>query len=587
MTFHYTGYSLALLITAIIALLLAGYSWPRRAVPGGIFFFLTMLAVVEWSLSSALEFAAIEIPVKVFWAQMSYLGTTTITPFWVLFALYYGQRPGWFTNRRIGSLFIFPIIIIVLTFTNQFHRLVWPSITPISSVPGAPLIYAHGAAAYANMIYAYVLSVVGTAIMVRIVLRSTTLVRLQAGTILAAVFVPWVSNLIYFLANPFPGLDLTPFAFTITGLLVAFSIFGFRLLDIMPVAHEALFASMSSGVLVLDAKKRIIDLNPAAQRFFSIPSRIVGQPADSVLSAYPDLLANLQSTSEVEAEIVLGKKPVTAWLDMRMTPLFNRRKQFSGQLIVLQDITVRKQAEEQLVEANHLKTQLLANVSHDLRTPLNAIIGFTEMLEAGVYGPINAEQYEATDEIVDSANQLLAFVDNLVGAAQIETGKIVIRVKPFNLEEMIKPILATMSLLARRKKVILEYKIQEELPKVIRGDAYWLRQIVFNLVNNAVKFTDQGAVMVQFLQVDAAHWAIQVADTGIGIPAEAQEQIFQAFRQLDDSTTRRYSGSGLGLTIAKQLSDLMAGQITLKSTVGKGSIFTVTLPLITAEEKSA
>ena len=248
---------------------------------------------------------------------------------------------------------------------------------------------------------------------------------------------------------------------------------------------------------------------------------------------------------------------------------------------------MRKQAEEQLVEANHLKTQLLANVSHDLRTPLNAIIGFTEMLEAGVYGPINAEQYEATDEVIDSANQLLAFVDNLVGEAQIETGKIVIGVKPFNLEEMVNPILATMTLLARRKKITLEYKIQEGMPKTMLGDAYWLRQIVFNLVNNAVKFTDQGAVMVKFLQVDASHWAIQVSDTGIGIPEDAQEQIFQAFRQLDDFTTRRYSGSGLGLAIVKQLNDLMAGQITLKSTVGEGSTFTVTLPMITAEEKSA
>ena len=336
MTFQYTGYSLALAVTAIIAFLLAGYSWPRRAVPGGVFFFLAMLAVGEWALSNALEYATIEIPAKVFWGQVSYLGTTTISPFWVLFALYYGQRPGWFTNRRIGSLFIFPIIIILLTFTNPFHRLIWASITPISSVVGAPLVYTHGIAAWANLVYAYVLLVVGTIILVRIVFRSSTLVRLQAGTLLAAVFVPWVSNLIYFLANPFPGLDLTPFAFTISGLLVAFSIFGFRLLDIMPVAHEALFANMSSGVLVVDAQKRIIDLNPAAQRFFSIPSRIVGQPADNVLSAYPDLLAHLQSTAEAEVEIVLGKKPAAACLDVRMTPLFNRRKQFSGQLIVLQ-----------------------------------------------------------------------------------------------------------------------------------------------------------------------------------------------------------------------------------------------------------
>ena len=303
MTFHYTDYSLALFIAAIIVFLLAAYSWPRRFVPGGVFFFLTMLAVGEWSISSAMEMAAIEIPVKVFWGQMSYIGVTTISPFWMLFALYYGQRPGWFTNRRILLLFIFPIITILLTFTNQFHHLVWPSYTPISSVPGAPLVYVHGTAAWANVVYAYLCSVVGTIILVRIAIRSPILVRLQAGTLLAAVLAPWVSNFIYFFANPFPGLDLTPFAFAITGLLVTFSVFGFRLLDIMPVAHDALFANMSSGVLVVDAQKRIIDLNPAAQHFFNIQSRIVGQPVDSVLATYPDLLSHIQNLRGAIKEI--------------------------------------------------------------------------------------------------------------------------------------------------------------------------------------------------------------------------------------------------------------------------------------------
>lgn len=261
---------------------------------------------------------------------------------------------------------------------------------------------------------------------------------------------------------------------------------------------------------------------------------------------------------------------------------------------VVSDITERKQAEQtlalahqQALEASQLKIQLPANVSHDLRTPLNAILGYAEMLQEGIYGPLSTQQYSATAEIIDSTGHLLTFVNNLLVQAQIESGQVVLKAIPFAPADLLESVLAVTSPLARTKKLELTVDIAPDVPSTLYGDPYWLCQILANLVNNALKFTQQGKVNVHISGPDEAHWAIQVSDTGLGIPSEAQGYIFDTFRQIDGSTTRTHSGGGLGLSIVKQLTTLMGGQINLTSQVGYGSTFTVCLPLLSVPQKLA
>jgi len=237
------------------------------------------------------------------------------------------------------------------------------------------------------------------------------------------------------------------------------------------------------------------------------------------------------------------------------------------------------------MEASRLKSQLLANLGHDLRSPLGAIIGYAEMLEDGSFGPMSNEQVKATAEILDGANQLLSFINNLVGQAQIETGKVILREYPFNVEEVIGPLLSTLNFHAHKKGLILIQFVDPDLPKKLVGDQFWLRQIVMNLVHNAVKFTDQGSVTVRFIVQGEDQWAIQVSDTGIGIPPEAQKRVFQAFEQINSMENAKQSGFGLGLSIVAKLTSLMNGKIELKSEAGTGSTFTVILPLKEAVEQ--
>jgi PAS domain S-box-containing protein len=258
--------------------------------------------------------------------------------------------------------------------------------------------------------------------------------------------------------------------------------------------------------------------------------------------------------------------------------LFAERKQAEDALSLARD---------QALEASRLKSQLLANVSHDLRTPLNAIMGYTEMLQEGVYGPLSNQQHEATMEIISSAAQLLEFINNLLNQAQIEAGKMTLSPTSFTPTELVGHVQSVIGVLAHAKGLRLTSDIAPDMPLTLLGDIRWLRQVLLNLVSNALKFTERGSVHVHIYRPDETHWALQVTDTGCGISVEAQSYIFDPFRQVDGSVTREQLGVGLGLSIVKQLTNLMGGYITLTSEVGRGSTFTIVLPLIlTAMEKT-
>jgi two-component system cell cycle sensor histidine kinase PleC len=246
------------------------------------------------------------------------------------------------------------------------------------------------------------------------------------------------------------------------------------------------------------------------------------------------------------------------------------RKQVEAELAV---------AHEQALEVSRLKTELLAKVSHELRTPLGAILGFAEILDVGIYGALSTQQAQTVTEIIDSTHYLTSLVNELLDQAQLDAGKLKLRLTSFAPANLLDNILTKTEILANIKGLSLTANIAADMPALLTADLARLQQILVNLVSNAIKFTESGKVQVHLCRSDAAHWIMQVSDTGIGIPLEAQARIFEPFVQVDGSITREQAGSGLGLSIVKQLTHLMGGEITLESEVGQGTIFTVVLPL--------
>lgn len=231
-------------------------------------------------------------------------------------------------------------------------------------------------------------------------------------------------------------------------------------------------------------------------------------------------------------------------------------------------------------EAARVKGEFLANVSHELRTPLNAIIGFSDMLLAGMSGPLNDKQSHKLGRLKENGLRLLALINDLLDLTRIESGRLEVVMKPFSPRSLTERISAQMESLADQSKLRFETVISPDMPESLIGDEKRVEQVMVNLLSNAFKFTKEGAVTLNIGANEADKtWTLEVTDTGIGIPPHAVNVIFEEFRQLDGTYSRAYKGSGLGLSITRNLVRVMGGKIGVKSTLGSGSTFTVVLPI--------
>jgi len=248
-------------------------------------------------------------------------------------------------------------------------------------------------------------------------------------------------------------------------------------------------------------------------------------------------------------------------------------------VLAIQNARLFREIEEksiQLEAANKHKSQFLANVSHELRTPLNAIIGFTRIVlrKSEQIAPLQRENLQ---KVLISSEHLLRLINGLLDLAKIEAGRMEIYAEAFKVDEVINLVAATVEPMLKDSKVKIVKDIAPDLPP-LNTDREKLKQVLLNLASNAAKFTERGEIRMTARRDNGA-MKITVADTGIGMKQEALDYIFDEFRQVDMSTTRRYGGTGLGLAIVKKLTDLLGGDISVESEDGKGSKFTITLPL--------
>jgi len=367
----------------------------------------------------------------------------------------------------------------------------------------------------------------------------------------------------------------------------------------------AITDSARDAILMMDANGLLSYWNPAAEQVLGYCSdEVLGQNLHQLLapetyrSAYQPALQQFARTGTGTAvgktvELAALRKDgrqIAVSLSLSAVQLHNSWHAVG----ILRDITEEKQQQEELVNARHAaesanraKSEFLANMSHELRTPLNGVIGMAQLLQ---YTQPNTEQQEFLHYLDLSAKNLLALLNDILDLSKIEAGKIELEQSLFAIRTSVLEVVGNQENRLRHKGLQLTTTIHPQVPQVIQGDSLRFKQILMNLLGNAVKFTESGSISITLAPVTLTSLRctllLQVSDTGIGMAPEVLERIFLPFEQADNSTTRAYGGSGLGLTICRRLTELMGGRIWAESTLHQGSCFCVELPFAVAEAGS-
>ncbi|HEY7693222.1 MAG TPA: GAF domain-containing protein [Gaiellaceae bacterium] len=357
---------------------------------------------------------------------------------------------------------------------------------------------------------------------------------------------------------------------------------------------ESLVGISPVAVIEMDAEERVTGWNPAAEELFGYsPDEAIGRTIDDLV--FDDELRD-EGRAVTEEAVAAGrahritrrarKDGTLVDVELMLVPLTVDGER-TGFLGIYHDITELQQAREEAEAATQAKSAFLATMSHEIRTPMNAVIGMTGLLLGTDLTP---EQREFAEVVRSSGDALLHVIDDILDYSKIEAGKLELEREPFDLRACVEEALDIIAPRAAEKSLELGGLVGEGVPPAIAGDAARLRQVLLNLLSNAVKFTERGEVVVDLAAEPArAGWhrvRLTVRDTGIGIPPDRMDSLFESFSQVDASTTRRYGGTGLGLAISKRLVELMGGRLWAESEEGEGSAFHIEFTAAEAEARA-
>ena len=366
--------------TAILFVLLAVYVWRRRNAPGSYYFALLMAAGAVWALGDMLEMTTNDVQLQVVFNSLSYLGSVPAPVLWVLFNVSYAQRSRQL-DRRLILLWAVPIVSLLLVATNGWHHLFWTTVAPISSEPGSLLVYDYGPGMWLHVVYSYVLLVAGVVMIAYTSLRTYRHYSRQTFFLIAGSLIPIAGNVLYFLwLNDDAAFDPTSIALALCGVVYAWSMFRYGLFDVVPMARERLIAEMADGIIVLDDRGRVIDMNPAAGRMLG-DRRSFGLPLETVLAPWPGLLRYCREAPEAPADVRIEDTAGARWLNVHLSPLRDRRGNVTGKLVTLWDITKGKLAES-AVEESRSNFKLLFDSVDDLFLIVDAAGKIVEVNDA-------------------------------------------------------------------------------------------------------------------------------------------------------------------------------------------------------------
>jgi PAS domain S-box-containing protein len=690
---------IALLAGPVLLLPLAFYSLARPHVRGTRWYGLLLLTIAFWSVSYAWELSAHDLGTKALALKVKYLAVVTLPSGWIGFILAFVGFPPSRVWPRVAPVALVSGVMLIAAWTDGWHGLFWGPLT-VQEIGSYRVVQGRGPLFWANVAYTYGVLGTGVFLLALHAAQSPFLYKKRALTLMIGTIVPWAGNLVFVINREESILDPTPFLFTCTAVIAAVAVFRYRLFEAVPTLRDARIEAVGDGVILVDVRRRIADLNPAAEGMLGCTR---AEAAGTRLERFlPQLSAEALPDSRMD--VTIGSGPVARTYDLRAAATRSRAGETTGAVVVLRDVTERRLAEralrasehryrtvieqafdgvwladangtivdanpgastmlgytraeligrrvadllvrdggeevtagqspaadpaywqrriaakdgrslllagrtsqvaadlavstfrditeerahaeqrERLLNeaqvANRLKDEFLATLSHELRTPLTVVLGWARMLVRAEVEPDRVSH--ALSVIERNAMAQARLVDDLLDLSLMTRGQLRLKISEIDVTSLVNDALEAIAPSAQAKGVSLRVQLPPLPP--IRVDAERLRQVIWNLLTNAIKFTPPGGTVTVSSAATADGVLVAVQDTGQGIAPDFLPFVFDPFLQGESGTTRAVAGLGLGLTIVRRIVEAHGGRVEAASEgLGHGATFRLHLPAAVA-----
>jgi PAS domain S-box-containing protein len=575
------------------------YVWRRRRASAGVSLAVALAAAGWWGLAYAIELAETRLPVRLLWGDLKWLGVAVLPPAWFAFIMQFTGHGRWVNRRTMAALAVPPAAVLALLAVPATHDLVRYYPASAAADP-ANAIAQVGWAFWPFLAYADAIFWSTTALFVWTLTRLSRLYWRQSLLLIATVLLPFLANILHNLnVGPFARVELTPFLFVLTGAVLVWGIFRFRLLDLAPIARGKIFELMHDAVVVLDPYGRVVDANREAARLIGQPvTQAVGRPLEQLLPPFGNAVTPVWTAGDLRRdEASMGGRDY----ELTVSTLPDQWGRPTGALLIARDVSERRRVErhvreslareqaaterltvalereqaatERLRALDEMKDAFLQAVSHDMRTPLTSVLGLTLTLRRGHQALPAAELGDLLARLEGNARKLDRLLTNLLDLDRLARGALTLERRRVDLGELVGGIVkeAEAELLGERPVSL------ETSPVLVAVDPAKVERIVENLLANAARHTREDTPVWVRVEARDEGGLVVVEDAGPGVPTEARQTIFEPFQQ-GPSITAHAPGSGIGLALVAYFAGMHGGRAWVEDRPGGGASFRVLLP---------